>query len=95
MDLILGQDPEILEIAAGREEVEPDRTDLVARVLHPRQDGQAMPRKVQPTPSRYHNHLDESIVTTEWSKAEERILAERHEVVGNKWSQIALALPGR
>ena len=44
---------------------------------------------------RYHNHLHASIVTAEWTPQEEQILFKEHAKVGNKWSAIAQALPGR
>lgn len=95
LDFQVRQDPEIPEVIAACEKMEPNRKDPLTIILHPRKVGKAMPRKVHPYPSRYHNHLDESIVTTEWTKQEEQTLLQMHELVGNKWSQISLALPGR
>jgi hypothetical protein len=54
-----------------------------------------MPREVCSPTRRYHNHLDAAIVTTGWSQAEENTLSIAHAAVGNKWSLIALRLPGR
>lgn len=44
---------------------------------------------------RWHNHLDPGINKSEWTLEEDRKLLEAHEVMGNKWAEIAKVLPGR
>jgi len=44
---------------------------------------------------RWHNHLDPSIKRGEWTREEDRVLAERHGAFGNAWARIAHFLPGR
>ena len=43
----------------------------------------------------YHNHLDNSIVSTEWTAEEESELFRMHGELGNKWSLMALNMNGR
>lgn len=59
-----------LEIAEGgerAEEVERDCENHGGRVRVEGEEREAMQRKVVVRISRYHNHLDASIVTAEWS----------------------------
>lgn len=44
---------------------------------------------------RYHNHLDSTILRTEWTPEEEQHLYRLHDDIGNKWAIIAQRLPGR
>ncbi len=44
---------------------------------------------------RYHNHLDSTILRTEWTTEEEQHLYRLHDDIGNKWAIIAQKLPGR
>lgn len=44
---------------------------------------------------RYHNHLDSTILRTEWTPEQEQYLYKLHDEIGNKWAIIAQKLPGR
>ncbi|XP_020397825.1 transcription factor MYB3R-2-like isoform X3 [Zea mays] len=44
---------------------------------------------------RWHNHLNPEIRKDAWTPEEERALIDAHQVFGNKWAEIAKALPGR
>ena len=44
---------------------------------------------------RWMNHLDPSIITTEWTPAESEILRKGFLELGSKWAMIAKRLPGR
>ena len=44
---------------------------------------------------RYVNVLDPRLIKTPWTEREDRILFEMHGRLGNKWSEIRKAIPGR
>ncbi|KAF8716971.1 hypothetical protein HU200_026077 [Digitaria exilis] len=44
---------------------------------------------------RWHNHLNPEIRKDAWTPEEEKALINAHRVYGNKWAEIAKALPGR
>lgn len=44
---------------------------------------------------RWHNHLDPNIRKEKWSQEEDRLILAMHEQHGNRWCEIAKALPGR
>ena len=57
---------------------------------------QAMPdRTGKQCRERWHNHLSPEVNKTEWTPAEDHLLAELHQMFGNAWCEIAKAMPGR
>jgi hypothetical protein len=44
---------------------------------------------------RYINFLDPGLKKTPWTNAEDKILFEQQKIIGNKWTKIAVMLPGR
>ncbi|KAM0790626.1 hypothetical protein ACM66B_004488 [Microbotryomycetes sp. NB124-2] len=44
---------------------------------------------------RWHNHLDPTIVKSEWTPEEEQIIIDLYERIGSKWAEMAKHLPGR
>lgn len=59
------------------------------------QDWQAMQIKVFLFKLRYHNHLDATILHTEWTREEEIEMYKLHDEFGNKWAIISQKLSGR
>jgi hypothetical protein len=47
------------------------------------------------TPPSWHNHLNPDIKKTPWTEEEDRIILEKHAILGNQWAKIAEFLPGR
>jgi len=52
-------------------------------------------RKGKQCRERYLNHLDPNLNKAPWTVEEDLILTEKHEQIGNRWSEIAKFLPGR
>jgi len=44
---------------------------------------------------RFRNHLDPAVSKASWSDAEDQLLTELHERLGNAWTKMALHFPGR
>ncbi|CAM9947838.1 unnamed protein product, partial [Discosporangium mesarthrocarpum] len=44
---------------------------------------------------RWHNHLNPHINKNPWSEQEDRTILIQHQMLGNKWAEIAKAMPGR
>jgi hypothetical protein len=74
LDRGIRQNIEIPERRKRSKKVERHRQDDDDGVWLQGQNGEAMSREVTYKRLRYHNHLDESIVTTEWGKMEEETL---------------------
>tara|TARA_B110001452_G_scaffold47011_1_gene35942 strand:- start:718 stop:1404 length:687 start_codon:yes stop_codon:yes gene_type:complete len=77
-----------------------------SRTVHPhtpRQHADTHPPPWQAIPGRtgkqcrerWHNHLSPEVNKTEWTPAEDHLLAELHTIFGNAWCEIAKAMPGR
>ena len=59
----------------------------IARLLHTRAGKQCR--------ERWHNHLRPDIKRGPWTETEERLLIAAHELLGNRWADIAANIPGR
>ena len=44
---------------------------------------------------RWRNHVDPTIIKTDWAPEETELLIEAHRRLGNKWTKIAALIPGR
>ncbi|CAM9384666.1 unnamed protein product, partial [Choristocarpus tenellus] len=44
---------------------------------------------------RWHNHVDERVNKTEWTKAEDQMLCDYQQLMGNKWSEMSRIFNGR
>ena len=65
----------------------PQRWSFIARFVPGRMGKQCR--------ERWHNHLNPSILKTDWHFHEEWILFLAHTVHGNKWAEMTKMLPGR
>jgi hypothetical protein len=72
------QDTPIPQIRKGGKKMECDCSKNGRRISDLRANRQAVPRKVKPPRSRYHNHLDSAIVATEWTEREDQMLHDLH-----------------
>ncbi|XP_010435898.2 PREDICTED: transcription factor MYB98-like [Camelina sativa] len=78
------EDTELKKIV---KEVEPNKWTKIAKKLKGRTGKQCK--------ERWENHLHPDIKDTPWTKEEDQILIELHNIVGTKWVKIAQKLPGR
>jgi len=63
------------------------RWTLIAKSLHGRKGKQCR--------ERWYNKLDPSIKKKCWTDEEDQLIINLHQINGNKWAEIAKALPGR
>lgn len=74
-------------LLAGINKIGPNNWDQIALELPTRSGKQCR--------ERYHNHLQPHLKKGEWTQDEDNVIYSMQKCIGNQWSKIASALPGR
>ena len=88
----LDEDQILLELINFRG---PKNWSGIAKELNTRHHDSISVRKGKQCRERWFNHLNPSLIKTQWSSKEDLILIEKQQELGNRWSQIAKFLLGR
>lgn len=73
----------------------PHNWSSIAKLLNIKLHNSFQTRKGKQCRERWLIHLDPTLIKSKWSEDEDRLLMQKHEELGNKWTQIARFFLGR